>query len=147
MRLNSCSILLAIFPGYYTGRALHVHVKVFPDWQVLPNNTFRGGSLAHVGQFFFDDHLEAVIDEVRLLHNFPVDHLQIAGWIACVMRRIKSDNGFLSEPIAFEACQIPRPPIFSPLRFLFSSACLNSNDPSHCHSRCGRTEITPSATP
>jgi hypothetical protein len=75
---NSCSILLAIFPGYYTGRALHVHVKVFPDWHVLPNNSFRGGKLAHVGQFFFDDDLEAVIDEVRLLYNFPVE---MAGWI------------------------------------------------------------------
>jgi hypothetical protein len=120
MRLNSCSILLAIFPGYYTGRALHVHVKVFPDWQVLPNNTFRGGSLAHVGQFFFDDHLEAVIDEVRLLHNFPVDHLQMAGWITCVMRRIESDNGFLSEPIAFESTRRVKFPA-RPFSLLFVS--------------------------
>jgi hypothetical protein len=73
MRFNSFSVLLAIFPGYYTGRALHVHVKVFPDWEVLPNNSFRGGSLAHVGQFFFDDDLEAVIDEVRLLQKLSVD--------------------------------------------------------------------------
>ncbi|KIM74252.1 hypothetical protein PILCRDRAFT_92696 [Piloderma croceum F 1598] len=61
-----------IFPGYYTGRALHVHVKVFPDWQVLPNNTFRGGSLAHVGQFFFDDELEAAIDEMWPYVNNPI---------------------------------------------------------------------------
>ena len=77
IRFNSFSVPLAIFPGYYTGRALHVHVKVFPDWEVLPNNSFRGGTLAHVGQFFFDDDLEAVIDEVRLLQKLSVDHLQL----------------------------------------------------------------------
>jgi protocatechuate 3,4-dioxygenase beta subunit len=53
-----------IFPGYYTGRALHVHTKVFPEWEVLPNGTFIAGRLAHVGQFFFDDQLEAAIDKV-----------------------------------------------------------------------------------
>jgi len=55
----------AIFPGYYTGRALHVHAKVFPEWKELPNGTFEAGRLAHVGQFFFDDQLEEAIDRVR----------------------------------------------------------------------------------
>jgi hypothetical protein len=63
-------VRLAIFPGYYTGRALHIHTKVFPEWEVLPNGTFRAGRLAHTGQFFFDDELESVIDKVRLFRNY-----------------------------------------------------------------------------
>ena len=33
-----------IYPGWYTGRTLHIHVKVHVD-----------GSVIHVGQLFFDD--------------------------------------------------------------------------------------------
>lgn len=56
---------LAIFPGYYTGRATHIHTKVFPEWTPLPNGTFKAGRLSHVGQFFFDDEVNLVIDKVR----------------------------------------------------------------------------------
>ena len=56
----------AIFPGYYTGRALHVHTKVFTDWAPLPNGTFKAGQLAHTGQFFFDDDVTETINKVRL---------------------------------------------------------------------------------
>ena len=67
------TIHLAIFPGYYTGRALHVHTKVFPEWEVLPNGTFMAGRLAHVGQFFFDDQLEAAIDKVCVRCTISLD--------------------------------------------------------------------------
>ena len=66
LALTKGSIHPAIFPGYYTGRALHVHTKVFPEWEVLPNGTFKAGRLAHVGQWFFDDQLEDAIDKVCL---------------------------------------------------------------------------------
>jgi protocatechuate 3,4-dioxygenase beta subunit len=56
----------AIFPGYYTGRATHIHTKVFTDWKVLPNGTFEAGRLAHVGQFFFDDDVNVEVDKVRI---------------------------------------------------------------------------------
>jgi protocatechuate 3,4-dioxygenase beta subunit len=54
-----------IYPGYYTGRATHVHTKVFPEWQVIPeNNTYKAGRLSHVGQFFFDEELNMVVDKM-----------------------------------------------------------------------------------
>jgi hypothetical protein len=56
----------AIFPGYYTGRATHIHTKVFPTWKVLPNGTFTSDQLAHVGQFFFEDEINLRIDNVRI---------------------------------------------------------------------------------
>ncbi|KAE9390292.1 aromatic compound dioxygenase [Gymnopus androsaceus JB14] len=37
-----------IFPGYYTGRATHVHTKVFTSWTENPNGTFEEGKLAHM---------------------------------------------------------------------------------------------------
>lgn len=55
----------AIFPGYYTGRATHIHTKVFPTWTVHPENgTFTPGALSHVGQFFFEDDINMVVDNV-----------------------------------------------------------------------------------
>ena len=61
-------ILLAIYPGYYTGRATHVHAKVFPEWIVNEeSNTYKSGRLSHVGQFFFDEEINLVIDKVSFL--------------------------------------------------------------------------------
>lgn len=61
-----------IFPGYYTGRAVHVHTKVFHDWEVLPNKTFVGSRLSHVGQFFFDDEIELQIDKMWPYNTNPI---------------------------------------------------------------------------
>lgn len=55
---------LAIFPGYYTGRATHIHTKVFAEWETLPEGTFRSDKLAHVGQFFFEDDITEEISKV-----------------------------------------------------------------------------------
>jgi hypothetical protein len=62
---------LAIFPGYYTGRATHVHTKVFPTWTALPNGTFTSDQLAHVGQFFFDDEINMRVDNVSIPYVAP----------------------------------------------------------------------------
>jgi hypothetical protein len=75
----------AIFPGYYTGRATHIHTKVYPEWKVLPNGTFTSNHLAHVGQFFFDDEINLRIDNVRTFstfaclssHHWPLCHIAI----------------------------------------------------------------------
>ena len=39
-----------VYPGWYNGRAVHIHVKVHV-----------GGSVVHTGQFFFDDALTDVV--------------------------------------------------------------------------------------
>jgi hypothetical protein len=65
--LIQSNIRTAIFPGYYTGRATHIHTKVFPEWTVHPENgTFTPGRLAHVGQFFFEDDINMAVDKVCL---------------------------------------------------------------------------------
>ena len=91
--------ILAIFPGYYTGRATHIHAKVFPEWTVIKeNNTYKGGRLSHVGQFFFDEELNEVIDKVcplflsfiSTIFMHPVLSLQMYPY---VMNHIKDTIG------------------------------------------------------
>jgi hypothetical protein len=57
----------SIFPGYYAGRATHVHVETHLGGEVLANNTYSGGTVAHIGQFFFDQDL---ITEVNTLSPY-----------------------------------------------------------------------------
>lgn len=51
-----------VFPGHYAGRTTHIHVVAHLNATVLPNNTLTGGSVAHIGQLFFDQDL---IEEVE----------------------------------------------------------------------------------
>ncbi|MCA9863534.1 MAG: intradiol ring-cleavage dioxygenase [Thermomicrobiales bacterium] len=50
-----------IYPGWYTGRTVHIHMKVHIDGDVVDENTYDGGHVSHTGQLFFDD---AISDEV-----------------------------------------------------------------------------------
>ena len=59
------------------GRATHVHAKVFPEWVPHPNGTFAAGRLSHVGQFFFEDEINLVIDKVCILLLFHIYHLKV----------------------------------------------------------------------
>jgi protocatechuate 3,4-dioxygenase beta subunit len=42
-----------LVPGWYTGRTLHIHVKVRLGGQTS-GTSFRGGNVSHTGQLFFD---------------------------------------------------------------------------------------------
>ncbi|RLN72860.1 hypothetical protein BBJ28_00013156 [Nothophytophthora sp. Chile5] len=50
------------FPGHYTGRATHMHIMTHYDGTLLPNNTYSGGEISHVGQLFFDQDLLTTVD-------------------------------------------------------------------------------------
>jgi len=73
---NGVAQFTSIFPGYYTGRATHVHTKVFPEWEVLPNGTFIGGRLSHVGQFFFEDDMNAIVDKMWPYVTNPIKDIR-----------------------------------------------------------------------
>jgi hypothetical protein len=64
--------LLAIFPGYYTGRATHVHTKIHTQWSPLENGTFTTGRIVHTGQFFVPDELNAVVDKIHPYTENPI---------------------------------------------------------------------------
>jgi hypothetical protein len=46
--------LKTIYPGWYQGRALHIHMKVFTGATILANGTFTSGINIHTGQLFFN---------------------------------------------------------------------------------------------
>ncbi|MFT4039847.1 MAG: intradiol ring-cleavage dioxygenase [Thermomicrobiales bacterium] len=50
-----------IYPGWYTGRTVHIHMKVHIDGEVVDADTYDGGHVSHTGQLFFDD---AISDEI-----------------------------------------------------------------------------------
>ncbi|KAG8701518.1 hypothetical protein FRC08_004037 [Ceratobasidium sp. 394] len=47
------------YPGFYTGRAIHIHTMVSTNWTYLSNGTVisNSGNLRHIGQIFFDEDL------------------------------------------------------------------------------------------
>lgn len=54
-----------IYPGWYMGRTIHIHMKVSEDGEA--NKTYDGGHVSHTGQLFFDD---AISDQVFLLEPY-----------------------------------------------------------------------------
>lgn len=57
----------SIFPGHYAGRATHMHVVAHLNGSTLPNSTYVGGQIAHIGQLLFD---QALIDEIEALEPY-----------------------------------------------------------------------------
>ncbi|KAG1702157.1 hypothetical protein DVH05_009948 [Phytophthora capsici] len=56
--------MTSIFPGHYAGRTTHVHFVGNYGGTVLANKTYSGGSVAHVGQFFFEQDLITSVENV-----------------------------------------------------------------------------------
>ncbi|KAJ5608987.1 hypothetical protein N7528_009554 [Penicillium herquei] len=53
-----------IFPGHYNHRATHMHVVAHVgNVTQLPNNTITGGTVAHIGQLFWDQDLVYEVEE------------------------------------------------------------------------------------
>ncbi|KAH7091000.1 aromatic compound dioxygenase [Auriculariales sp. MPI-PUGE-AT-0066] len=64
-------------PGWYTGRAVHIHVRVFENSTVASNGTFvsKSGTLHHTGQIYFD---QDVVDSVAKLSPYSSNKLAYA---------------------------------------------------------------------
>jgi protocatechuate 3,4-dioxygenase beta subunit len=54
---------ITVYPGWYPGRAIHIHTKVHIGGRAA-GRAFRGGRTAHTGQLFFND---SVSDRVNRL--------------------------------------------------------------------------------
>ncbi|OCL13289.1 aromatic compound dioxygenase [Glonium stellatum] len=51
-----------IFPSHYEGRAIHQHVVVHTNTTLLSNGSYAGGTVAHIGQLFFDESLRSAVE-------------------------------------------------------------------------------------
>lgn len=64
----------SIFPGHYSGRTTHHHMVAHLNATVLPNNTLSGGTVAHVGQLFWDQDL---IEAVEATYPYNTNNITI----------------------------------------------------------------------
>lgn len=63
-----------IFPGHYDSRTTHYHNVAHINAQRLPNNTIAGGSIAHIGQIFWDQDL---ISKVESTYPYNTNNIPI----------------------------------------------------------------------
>ncbi|TGO31688.1 hypothetical protein BHYA_0434g00010 [Botrytis hyacinthi] len=57
-------------PGHYTGRTNHIHVVAHVGGSILPNGTYTGGNVTHIGQLFFD---QSLITQVEALSPYSTN--------------------------------------------------------------------------
>ncbi|BGP52777.1 hypothetical protein JCM8202_003856 [Rhodotorula sphaerocarpa] len=62
----------SIFPGYYTGRATHVHLRVHTEWEPIHNGTFRSHRMLHTGQLFVPDSINMQVDKMWPYNLNPI---------------------------------------------------------------------------
>lgn len=67
---HGVATLQTIYPGWYTGRAIHIHVKVHIAGHVTAARKYAGGHVSHTGQLYFP---ENVTEEVATLAPYNVN--------------------------------------------------------------------------
>ena len=63
---DGSATIRTIYPGWYVGRATHIHLKVHTGG-TAEDGTYIGGTTAHTGQLFFDD---ATTDQIAQLEPY-----------------------------------------------------------------------------
>lgn len=48
-----------IYPGFYAGRAIHIHAQVYTDWTLYGNGTLKSQNVVSTGQLYFEEDLSA----------------------------------------------------------------------------------------
>ncbi|KAL3422060.1 hypothetical protein PVAG01_06216 [Phlyctema vagabunda] len=59
---DGVAVFTTNYPGHYTGRTNHIHVATHNNGTVLPNATFAGTTVSHIGQIFFDQDLTTQVE-------------------------------------------------------------------------------------
>lgn len=66
-----------IYPGWYAGRDIHIHMKVHVG-AAAADGTYDGGTTAHTGQLAFEDALTDEIARLKPYANRTTTHLSFA---------------------------------------------------------------------
>ncbi|KAF2875996.1 Intradiol ring-cleavage dioxygenase [Massariosphaeria phaeospora] len=59
---NGTATFTTVIPGHYVGRTNHLHTIIHHGAQLLANNTIRGGTISHVGQFYIEQNFLAQVE-------------------------------------------------------------------------------------
>ena len=90
---NGLALFKTIYPGWYSGRTVHIHVQVHV-----------GGSVVHTGQLFFPDKLTDVVYKRSLYGKRPDrdtrnagDSIFVNGGSKSILRLTKSGTGYVGR--------------------------------------------------
>ncbi|SED43383.1 Dioxygenase [Streptomyces sp. 3213] len=56
--------ITTIYPGWYRGRCVHIHVKVHTGVTLTSDGSFTGGSELHTGQLFIDETITTAVAKI-----------------------------------------------------------------------------------
>ncbi|MEU4090746.1 intradiol ring-cleavage dioxygenase, partial [Streptomyces aureus] len=56
--------LTSVYPGWYRGRCVHIHVKVHTGVTLTSDGSFTGGQEIHTGQLFFNETITTAMAKV-----------------------------------------------------------------------------------
>ncbi|MFH8799763.1 intradiol ring-cleavage dioxygenase [Streptomyces sp. NPDC017936] len=61
---SGVAAITTIYPGWYRGRCVHIHVKVHTNVTVTSDGHFTGGQELHTGQLFFNETITTAVARV-----------------------------------------------------------------------------------
>ncbi|KAL1914232.1 uncharacterized protein VTP21DRAFT_9655 [Calcarisporiella thermophila] len=64
-----------IIPGWYRGRAVHIHSMVHINGMALYNGTLTGGTVAHVGVFYFPEDFYRQIEGLEVYNTNKIERV------------------------------------------------------------------------
>ncbi|MFI6372321.1 intradiol ring-cleavage dioxygenase [Streptomyces sp. NPDC050546] len=67
---DGVAAITTVYPGWYRGRCVHIHIKVHTDVTLTSDGSFTGGEELHTGQLFFS---ETITTRVAALAAYKVN--------------------------------------------------------------------------
>ncbi|WP_222870078.1 intradiol ring-cleavage dioxygenase [Actinomadura decatromicini] len=75
---NGDAEFATVYPGWYQGRALHIHVKVHIGGKVDPQKkTYTGGHVSHTGQLYFAEDLAEKIAKLSPYKDNTLERVKL----------------------------------------------------------------------
>ncbi|MCX4761705.1 intradiol ring-cleavage dioxygenase [Streptomyces sp. NBC_01275] len=61
---SGVAAITTVYPGWYRGRCIHIHIKVHTNVTLTSNGSFTGGQELHTGQLFFNETITTAVAKV-----------------------------------------------------------------------------------
>ncbi|MFJ3302096.1 intradiol ring-cleavage dioxygenase [Streptomyces sp. NPDC086549] len=71
--------ITTVYPGWYRGRCVHIHVKVHTGVTLTSNGSFTGGTTVHTGQLFFNETITTAVAKVSPYSTNTVTRTTLSG--------------------------------------------------------------------
>ncbi|MFH0175650.1 intradiol ring-cleavage dioxygenase [Streptomyces cacaoi] len=61
---SGVAAITTVYPGWYRGRCIHIHIKVHTNVTLTSDGSFTGGQELHTGQLFFNETITTAVAKV-----------------------------------------------------------------------------------